>query len=105
MEEQGIDTYDLRNPEKKGGAKRNIEKEIEDLYAYPITKNEMNEEMGIKADGSLARPSAAGLGGNQENAAQVSLQRNVLFGCFVFQGIAFQEIWKHKLSIQKLNHE
>jgi hypothetical protein len=55
----------------------------------------MNEEMGIKADGSLARPSAAGLGGNQENAAQVSLQRNVLFGCFVFQGIAFQEIWKH----------
>jgi len=65
----------------------------------------MNEEMGIKADGSLARPSAAGLGGNQENAAQVSLQRNVLFGCFVFQGIAFQEIWKHKLSIQKLNHE
>lgn len=32
----------------------------------------MNDEMGIKADGSLARPSTAGLGGNQENAAQVS---------------------------------
>lgn len=31
----------------------------------------MNDEMGIKADGSLARPSTAGLGGNQENAAQV----------------------------------
>jgi len=34
----------------------------------------MNDEMGIKADGSLARPSTAGLGGNQENAAQVSLR-------------------------------
>lgn len=32
MEEQGIDTYELRNPEKKSSTKRNIEKEIEELY-------------------------------------------------------------------------
>lgn len=64
MEEEGIDTYDLRNPDKKNSNRRNIEKEIEDLYAYPIQKNDMNTEMGIRPDGRVIGNPIQGLGAN-----------------------------------------
>ncbi|KAL4490233.1 hypothetical protein ABPG72_004272 [Tetrahymena utriculariae] len=79
MEEQGIDTSELRNPEKKASNKRNIDKEVEELYG--VQKIDMMSEMGIRSDGRVAGPQVQGLGGSQSldnvfSAFRISRSKN-----------------------------
>ncbi|EAR85111.2 hypothetical protein TTHERM_00530690 (macronuclear) [Tetrahymena thermophila SB210] len=109
MEEQGLDTSHLRNPEKKASNKRNIDKEVEELYC--VQKGDMMSEMGIRSDGRVAGPQVQGLGlgGPQSLDNVIKKFKNVFYyllfkiGIQCFQNFKKQELpcnCRRKITIQ-----